>query len=78
MQRYPFVIYPRGMTGTELRALRRRAGHSQRTLALALGMNPNSLAILERGERPVRQVVALAVRSVCSVPKPKEGRTHER
>jgi transcriptional regulator with XRE-family HTH domain len=66
------------MTGTELRRLRKRAGFSQRTLAAALGMNRNSIAILERGERPIRAVVALAAASVCSVPnKPKGGR-HER
>jgi transcriptional regulator with XRE-family HTH domain len=63
------------MTGRELRALRKAAGHTQASLAAKLAMNANTIAILERGERPIRAVVALAVAHiVCSsLPKPKTG-----
>jgi transcriptional regulator with XRE-family HTH domain len=66
------------MTGAELRRLRTRAGLSQRALAKRLGLHWNSLARMERDELPVREVVALAVRYVTSVPKPKGGTRHDR
>jgi len=66
------------MTGTELQRLRKAAGFTQRSLAERLGLHPNYLAQLERGEVAVREVVALAVRYVCTVPQPKGGRHHER
>ena len=59
------------MTGAELRRLRTRAGLSQRALAKRLGLHWNSVARMERGELPVREVVALAVRYVTSAAKPK-------
>jgi transcriptional regulator with XRE-family HTH domain len=61
------------MTGKELRRLRRRAGLSQRKLAVKLGIHWNTVARMERDELAVREVVALAVRSVCSMPQPKKG-----
>ena len=67
------------MTGTELRRLRKRAGLTQRALAERLGMNANHVAGMEQGRVPVREVVALAVRYVTSVPQLKRGgRHHER
>jgi transcriptional regulator with XRE-family HTH domain len=65
------------MTGAEMRRLRRRAGLSQRALAETLGLHPNSLARMERDELRIREVVALAVRSVTA-PKPKGGRHRDR
>ena len=66
------------MTGAELRRLRTRAHLSQRALAKRLGLHWNSVARMERGELPVREVVALAVRYVTSAPQTKGGRHHER
>jgi transcriptional regulator with XRE-family HTH domain len=54
------------MTGSELRRLRRAAGLTQKALAARLDLNANYLASLERGEAPIRAVVALAVRSVTA------------
>jgi DNA-binding XRE family transcriptional regulator len=61
------------MTGTELKRVRVGAGHTQASLAAALGLNPNTVARMEQGNLAIRAVVALAVASVCSVPQPKEG-----
>lgn len=63
------------MTGTELRRMRTAAGLSQRALAARLGVHWNTLARWERDELPIRDVVALSIRSVA-VPKPppKRGR----
>jgi transcriptional regulator with XRE-family HTH domain len=66
------------MTGAEFRRLRTRAGLSQRVLAKRLGLHWNSVARMERGELPIREVVALAVRYVTSAPKRKGGQHHER
>ena len=64
------------MTSTELRRLRKVAGLTQRALAERLGFHPNYFAQpAERGDVPVREVVALAVRYVCSVPKAKRDPT---
>ena len=56
------------MTSTELRRLRKAAGLTQRAVAERLRFHPNHFAQLERGDVPVREVVALAVRYVCAVP----------
>jgi ribosome-binding protein aMBF1 (putative translation factor) len=53
------------MTGAAMRRRRRQAGLSQRALATKLGLHWNSVARMERGELPVREVVALAVAAVC-------------
>jgi transcriptional regulator with XRE-family HTH domain len=68
------------MTGAEMRRLRHRAGLSQRALAAKLGLHWNSVARMERGELPVREVVALAVASVTSAPTPptRRRRRHEK
>lgn len=50
------------MTGQELRAIRHAAGLTQRAFAEAIGLRPNSLARIERGERPVTAQVLAAVR----------------
>jgi hypothetical protein len=63
------------MTRTELRRLGRQPALTQRALAERLGFHPNYFAQLERGDVPVREVVALAVRYICAVPKAKRERT---
>ena len=66
------------MTGSELRRLRTAAGLTQKALAVRLELNPNYLASLERGEAPIRRVVALAVRSVTSAaPRRRTRGRHE-
>jgi transcriptional regulator with XRE-family HTH domain len=47
------------VTGKELRAIRLRLGLSQRTFAPRVGLQPNSLARLERGERQVSETLAI-------------------
>jgi transcriptional regulator with XRE-family HTH domain len=66
------------MTGSELRRLRRAAGLTQKALAERLELNSNYLASLERGEAPIRAVVALAVRSVTCAPTRKTRGRHEK
>lgn len=60
------------MTGQELRLLRKRLHMTQLELAEALGMRKNSIARMERDERPVMQVTELAVRYLL-VRKSKKG-----
>lgn len=50
------------MNGQELRAIRHAAGLTQRAFAEAIGLHPNSLARIERGERPVTARLIAAVR----------------
>jgi transcriptional regulator with XRE-family HTH domain len=66
------------MTGAELRRRRKAAGLSQRALAQLLDLHWNTVAGMEQGRVPIREVVALAVRYVTSAPQPKGGRRHER
>ena len=49
------------MTADKLRALRERLGFTQSQLADALGMHANTVACMERGEKPIspRTVAAL-------------------
>ena len=54
------------MTGQGLRRLRRKLGMTQLQLATRLGMQKNSIARMERGERPVMRVTSLAVRYLLS------------
>jgi transcriptional regulator with XRE-family HTH domain len=62
------------MTGTALRTLRTQAGMSQRALAKRLKVHWNTLARWERGELPIRGVVALSIQSVCAVVPPPAAR----
>jgi transcriptional regulator with XRE-family HTH domain len=66
------------MTGVELRRLRTAAGLTQKALAARLELNKNYLASLDRGEAPIRAVVALAVRSVtAAAPRRRTRGRHE-
>lgn len=55
------------MTGADVRAVRRAAGMTQKTFAEAIGLQPNSLARIERGERTVTARVMAAVRLLETV-----------
>ena len=46
------------MTARQFKAIRRRLGFSQRALAEKLGLHPNSVARLERGEMTITTLVA--------------------
>ena len=54
--------------GTALRAIRRRLGWTQAQLARALGLHPNSLACMERGEAPIRRAWLLAAQAFLDSP----------
>jgi transcriptional regulator with XRE-family HTH domain len=59
------------MTGQELRQARMRLGMTQKQLAEAIGMQKNSLAMIERGLRPVMKTTELSVRYLLVVSKRK-------
>ncbi len=50
------------MEGAELRRFRKRLRMSQAALAEAIGMQKNSIARMERDERPIRKHTDLSVR----------------
>jgi len=52
------------MTGQELRERRQKAGLTQVQLGALLDMPGNTVARYERGEMPIRRVVALALERV--------------
>ena len=60
------------MVGRELRRLRERLGLTQAELAKAIGMQKNSVARMERDERPIVKTTELAVRYLL-VTKSKKG-----
>jgi DNA-binding XRE family transcriptional regulator len=61
------------MTGKELRRMRERLEMTQAELAQALGLQRNSITLMEVGERPVVKTTELAVRFLLSK-KPKGGK----
>jgi transcriptional regulator with XRE-family HTH domain len=54
------------MKGTELRGIRGRMKLSQRQLAKEIGVHPNSLARMERGEMTISEPVAKLVRLLAN------------
>jgi DNA-binding XRE family transcriptional regulator len=60
------------MTGKGLRRMRKRLEMTQTELARALGMQRNSITLMEAGERPVVKATELAVRFLLS--KKSKGR----
>jgi len=50
------------MTPEELRAARERLGYTQEQMAKALEVTRTFVSDMERGEKPIRKVTALAVR----------------
>jgi len=50
------------MTGAGLRKMREQLRMTQEQLAEAIGMQKNSIARMERGERPIRKHTELAVK----------------
>jgi DNA-binding XRE family transcriptional regulator len=62
------------MTGKELRRMRKRLEMTQAELAQALGLQRNSITLMEAGERPVVKTTELAVRFLLVKFKKGEGR----
>lgn len=62
------------VTGEELRRIRRRLGLTQAGLAARLGIEANSLARLERGERAVSATLALLARLLAQPAPAGRGR----
>ena len=60
------------MTGAELRERRKRLGLTQLGLAEALGLQKNSVAMMERDLRPVRKHTGLAVEYLLLTMKKKK------
>jgi len=58
------------MTGTQLRALRRRADLSGPQFANQLGVHPNTVYRWERGERGIPEPVARLARRILEDPAP--------
>ena len=58
------------MTGKWLKQMRRRLEMTQAELADALGMQRNSIALMERDERPVVKTTELSIKYLLSK-KPK-------
>lgn len=56
------------MNSDEFRAARARLGLTQSAFAERLGMAPNSVARMERGERPVTARTAAAVALLLNTP----------
>jgi len=57
------------MKGTELRRIRERLKMSQSQLADAIGLQRNSIARMERDERPIRKHTELSVKYLLLVRK---------
>lgn len=49
------------MTPRQFRSRRRDLGHSQATLAKAIGYSKHHIGALERGDKPIRPMVELAL-----------------
>jgi transcriptional regulator with XRE-family HTH domain len=57
------------MTGAELRRIRQRFGKTQAAFAPRLGLTPNALARLERGERRISKTLEILARLIARPPK---------
>lgn len=55
------------MQPLELKAARQELGMTQQELAEALGLTPQFIGMMERGEKPIEQRTALAVRQIYNV-----------
>lgn len=55
------------MLGSDLRALRESLGLTQSALADALGMHANTVACMERGEKPISKRTAAALKMLARV-----------
>ncbi len=65
------MTYSHGMTGSELRAIRKRLGLTQQALAGQIGVASNSVARWERDEMKITEPVA---RLVLMLSTQKKGR----
>ena len=69
------LVYLRDtMTGEELRQARNKLRMTQVEIAEAIGMQKNSIARMERGERPVLKHTELAVRYLILTMRKPKGR----
>jgi len=64
------------MTGTELKRLRLAHGLTQVELARQIGYTSNHLARLERGLFPIREHIALLIRSLLRSPGKRGDTAH--
>jgi len=62
------------MSGKELRRLRERLGLTQKELAEAIGMQKNSVARMERDERPILKTTEMTVRYLLVMKSKKGGK----
>ncbi len=62
------------MTGSDLRTLRKRLHMTQAELAQQLAMQANSIARMERDERPIMKTTELAVRYLLIMKSRKGGK----
>ncbi len=60
------------MTGKNLRRMRQQLEMTQVEMAIAIGMRKNSVARMERGERPIMKTTVMAVKYLL-VMKSKRG-----
>ncbi len=58
------------MSSAELRAIRERVGWTQSQLANALGMHPNTVACMERGDKPISARTVAALEMLTHVMRP--------
>lgn len=58
------------MTGDDLRAQRTEMGFTQAQIADALGMHVNTVACMERGEKPISRRTVAALEMLARVMRP--------
>ena len=57
-----YVTYGIGMTGQQMRTIRKSLGLTQQALAALVGVTTNSIARQERGEMGIRESLARLIR----------------
>ncbi len=67
------MVYPGDMKAKELRMAREKLGMTQADLGEAIGHSKNSIARMEREERPIRKHTELSVKYLLLTRKPKGG-----
>jgi DNA-binding XRE family transcriptional regulator len=65
-----YILYT--MTGQELKRARLALNMTQKGLGEALGLAKNHVALMERGEQPVRKVTELAIKYLLVMSKKRE------
>ena len=70
----PSVKYSRGVTGKEVRRVRRLLGLTQRVFAERVGVNPNTVARWERDEVTVGSTAAILMRLLAQLARERPRR----